>query len=209
MAVLRRNVSAVVRLGLLRFEGRRARCRCPSALLSLSPAPGRLPVLRHACQTCEVSVFAVEDFAVYADRPVAVQFAIVRVPAHAESEPPGTRELVRQHAHGEYHSFVVLLAERVRGATSRCCTEIVAEIACKWILYRCILASGTELCAVGDVVALRRVAELRWYGSPSVLSEPEAGMLERVWLRYRSGQRPGGQMLHWRCPWRLEIGAAG
>ena len=84
MAVLCLHVAAVIRLGLLRFEGRWARCLRPSALSSLLPASGRLPVLGHTGKLREISVFAVENFAVHLYWPVVVQFFTVRLSAYAE-----------------------------------------------------------------------------------------------------------------------------
>ena len=59
VSTLRRHVSAVIRLGLLRFEGGRTRCCRPSALLSVPSVSARLPVLGHAGQLREVSELAV------------------------------------------------------------------------------------------------------------------------------------------------------
>ena len=85
VAVRCRHVAAVIRVGLLRFEGRRARCRRPSALSSLTPTSGRLPVLGHSCHLREISEFAVENFDVHVDWPVAMQSVAVRVSAQPVS----------------------------------------------------------------------------------------------------------------------------
>jgi len=47
VSTFRRHSSAVIRPGLLRFEGGRARCCRPSALLSVPAVPERPPVLWH------------------------------------------------------------------------------------------------------------------------------------------------------------------
>ena len=73
VAVRCRHVAAVIRVGLLRSEGRRAHCRRPSALPSLTPTFGRLPALGHSCHLREISEFAVENFAVHVDWPVVMQ----------------------------------------------------------------------------------------------------------------------------------------
>ena len=123
MAVLCRHVAAVIRVGPLCFEERRARCRRPSAPLSLMPTSDRLPALGYSSQLRETSVFAVEDFAVHVDRPVVMQSGAVRVSAQPISQPFGARVLVSQVFHSGADGGVVMFAERVFFSTTCRCTE--------------------------------------------------------------------------------------
>ena len=113
VSVLCRHVAAVIRVGLLRFEGRRARCRRPSALSSLTPPSGRLPALGHASHLSEIPVLAVENFAVHVDWPVVMQSLAVRVSAQPKSQPFGARVLVSQVFERIAYDGIVLFAERV------------------------------------------------------------------------------------------------
>ena len=123
VAVLCRHVAAVIRVGLLCFEERRARCRRPSAPLSLMPTSDRLPALGHSGQLRETSVFAVEDFAVHVGWPVVMQFGAVRVSAHPISHPLGARVLVSQVFHCGADGGVVCFADRVSFSTICRCAE--------------------------------------------------------------------------------------
>ena len=123
VSVLCRHIVTVIRVGLLRFEGRRARCRRPSALSSLTRRPGRLPALWHSSQLREISVFAVENLAVHGGWPVVVQPAAVRVSAQPESQPFGARLPVSQVFEGLAYDGIVLLADRVSVSAIRLCTE--------------------------------------------------------------------------------------
>ena len=107
------HVAAVIRLGLLRFEGWRARCRRPSALLSLALAFDWLPALGHSGQAREVSVFAIQDLAVHVDWPVVVQLCAVRVLAQPESQPLGARVFVGQVSESVADDGIVVSALRV------------------------------------------------------------------------------------------------
>ena len=117
--MLCRHVAAVIRVGLLRFEGRRARCRRPSALSSLTPPSGRLPALGHAGHLSEISELAVENLAVHAGWPVVVQSLAVRVSAQPKGQPFAARVLVSQVFERIAYDGIVPFAERVSGSTTR------------------------------------------------------------------------------------------
>ena len=123
VAVLCWHVATVIRVGLLRFEGRRARCRRPSALSSLTPTFDRLPALGHSSQLRELSVFAIQHLAVHIDWPVVMQSVAVRVFAHPESQPFGTRVFVSQVFDSIAYDGIVLFAERMGVSTIRLRTE--------------------------------------------------------------------------------------
>ena len=145
VAVLCRHVAAVIRLGLLRFEGRRARCRRPSALSSLTPMFGWLPALGHSSQKCEVSVFAIENLAIHVDWPVAMQLDAVRVFAQPESQPFRARVFVSQIFESIEYGGVVLFAERCPFPAICRRTEICAVFERERIGQRCSTTSDPEV----------------------------------------------------------------
>ena len=156
VAVLCRHVAAVIRVGLLRFGGRRACCRRPSALSSLTPTSGRLPALGHFGQLREISVFAVENFAIHVDWPVVMQSVAVRVSAQSESQPFGARVLVSQVFESLAYDGIVMFAKRVSVAATRLRTENRTVFERERVGQRCSVTSDTE-------IVVPKGQEVSWY----------------------------------------------
>ena len=131
VAVLRRHVAAVIRVGLLRFEGRCALSYRPSALPSMTPPSSRLPVLGHSSQLREIPALAVEGLAVHVGWPVVMQSGAFRVPALPERQPLGACVWVSYVLGSIANGGIVLAAGNVTLAASRRRTECRSKLECE------------------------------------------------------------------------------
>ena len=163
VTVLRRHVAAVIRVGLLRFEGRCALSHRPSALSSVAPPSGRLPVLGHSSQLREIPALAIEDLSVHVGWPVVVQFGAIRLPALSERHPLGACVWVSYEPDGVADDVVVLYAGFVTPADGiRRRFECRSKLECEWI-HQCRPFTSDFQIGVSHCGADRSAASIeRW-----------------------------------------------